>query len=114
MSFAIRADGVLTPLPYQPFEVGGIQYPANVLTLWSPEDLAEIGVYPRIEADPAPAGQVIEAVTLELRDGVVYETPTYGPAPPSQVPARISEIASDFGLTPSQVVALVQAVAALT
>ncbi|WGM31511.1 hypothetical protein [Brevundimonas sp. NIBR11] len=45
-------DGQTLP-PGQPFTTGDVQYPANVLDLWTAEELAEIGVV-WVEPEPQP------------------------------------------------------------
>lgn len=45
----------------QPFTVGEVQYPANVLDLWTVEELAEIGVT-WVEPETAPMAAQLEAV----------------------------------------------------
>lgn len=57
----ILNGGPLTP--GQPFTVGEVQYPANVLTLWSAEDLAAIGV--TWQAPPAPSLDQAKAARVE-------------------------------------------------
>jgi hypothetical protein len=42
------------PMPYGAFTVGGVTYPANVLDLWSDDDLSAIGVE-RIPVPPPPS-----------------------------------------------------------
>lgn len=60
MSSSFTLDG--DPLPYGPFTVGDVNYPATVLDLWSDEELAEIGVA-RIPAPP-PTPEDLEAARL--------------------------------------------------
>lgn len=55
-TFTIQRDGEPVALSYGPFvDEDGIQHPAQVLDLWSDDDLAAIGVTVEDGPDPVPA-----------------------------------------------------------
>lgn len=87
MQYALVDGQRVELLSGQPFEIGEIQYPGNVIDLWSAEALAAIGVLPIAEPDPAPAGEVELSRALTLQNGAPAWTATYGPQPlPAEVP----------------------------
>ena len=54
MPFEIDTENGRVALSYGPFEKDDVRYPANVLDLWSDDELAAIGVY-RVAEDRWPA-----------------------------------------------------------
>lgn len=87
--FAQIQDGNARLLEGQPFEVGDIQYPGNIIYLWPEEDLAEIGVYPIAEPPAPPVGQVETSRSLTVVDGLPVWNATFGSAP---VPVKVHKV----------------------
>jgi hypothetical protein len=69
----------------------GISHPANVLTLWTDEELRAIGVYPVVD-DPIPEGQIATGSSLALDGYVVRRSWTLEDAPPPPVPDSVSPL----------------------
>ncbi|WP_343698840.1 hypothetical protein [Caulobacter sp.] len=92
MPYALISGETATELYGLPFEAGEVQYPGNIINLWTPEQLADIGVLSIVLAEPPPAGQVVTGRTLEVRSGVPHEVTTFGPAPPPPVPDKVSRM----------------------
>ncbi|MDR7232304.1 hypothetical protein J2X45_003410 [Caulobacter sp. BE264] len=87
MKYAIPADGGFQRLYGQPFALDGVQYPGNVIDLWSAEDLAAIGVLAITPAAAPPEGESLMSIELELVDGQLVEVGVYGQRPlPPEVP----------------------------
>lgn len=84
--FALVNNNTAQLLEGQPFEVGDVQYPGNIVYLWPAEDLAAIGVYPIAEPPPPPQGQVETSRSLTVTDGMPTWDVVHGPPP---VPAKV-------------------------
>lgn len=87
--FALIDGSTAIPLRGQPFQIGDVQYPGNVIHLWTDEELASIGVVRVPEPSTAPEGQVETSRSLVLVEGSPVWSVTYGPKP---VPTKIHKI----------------------
>lgn len=87
MPYALLAPGGPIPLVIENggFVSGDVAHPANVLDLWSPEELAAIDVVPIVETD-IPSGKVSTGSALVLVSGQVVRQHTLEDAPPPPAP----------------------------
>lgn len=92
MPYAYPTSSGYERLHGQSFAIDDVQYPANVIDLWSPEELAAIGVLAFTPAEDPPEGMAVRELTYELVDGQLHEVATYGPAPPPPVPEKVSRM----------------------
>lgn len=49
--------------------IDGVLYPSNIAWLWSQAQLADIGLYKPVPADPAPEGYRVVSTSAQLVDG---------------------------------------------
>lgn len=72
--------------------IDGIKYQRSIEQKWSAEELAAIGLYAPLPADPIPEGKVATASTVQRVDGAVKWVHELRDAPPPviTVPAVVS------------------------
>lgn len=92
MNYALLTEGVPQELPRGlPFIVGEVQHPANVLDIWTADELASIGVYQIVEPQ-VPTGHRVIETSLAFVDGSVVRQAVTEPftPPPEPVPQAVS------------------------
>lgn len=70
--------------------IDGILHPRSIKQNWTAEDLAAIGLYAPVEADPIPEGKISTGQVVERVEGVVKYVHTLDDAPPPAVPTVVS------------------------
>lgn len=73
--------GEMVPVKVREF----VQHPADIFRLWTPEELAAVGILPVKPADPPPRDRRITGTQFVLGDGVVIEVHTIAPIPPDEL-----------------------------
>ena len=90
---AIIRNGVPEPIFRAFADETGVSHPGNVLTLWSDDQLAAIGVYPVVDAS-VQEGHVVTGSSLTFDGKTVTRVFTSVPAPPPTLDEYRSAIQS--------------------
>lgn len=78
--------------------IAGIAYPLSIESKWSPEQLADVGLYAPAPASPVPQGKVPQSVSVQRVDGVVRFVRELADAPPPAVPKQVTARAARLAL----------------
>ena len=82
--------------PWSGEAINGVYHPLNVAEIWSPEDLASIGLFVPAPADSPPPGMRASEVRVERVDGIVKLVPVLSAIPIEQLRTEAKERARVF------------------
>jgi hypothetical protein len=85
--------------PWAGEAINEVTYPLNIEQLWSPAELATIGLYAPVVGADTPAGQRLVSSTVGVVSGVVTAINVFEPIP--------APVATDFILQPYQFWAMI-------
>lgn len=79
--------------------LNGIRYPHAIATNWSDEDLAAIGLYCPVDADPVPEGKIVIGQSVQRVNGVVKWVNELEDAPEPVIAAEMVDAERDRRIT---------------
>lgn len=82
--------------PWNPAEpIGDTRYPPNIGQLWTPAELAAVGLFEPEPADATPEGKIVTGTSVQRVGGVVKFVSTFADAPaptPADTPLTMRQL----------------------